>query len=244
MKYIPILSVLVPAVLAQIAPTGAAGIAGTVLDSKTLKAIPAARVIATRASAPPFSRSTRSGGDGAFQIQGLLPGTYSLCVQPATDEYLDPCHWGTTTTSVALSSGQTVSKVILKLSLAAIVSVEITDAKNVIRQMVGEGRRPDLAIGVWGPRKLYHPVHAIDSSTIPPTNVLNKNKDNSSTYSYRIAVPSDIGLSFSIGSRDLKLADSNGIALPANANQQAFQHAGGDKNPKKFGFSVLGRLAP
>jgi len=32
------------------------------------------------------------------------------------------------------------------------------------------------------------------------------------------------------------------VALPANASQQAFQHATGDPNPKSFTFSVLGFL--
>jgi hypothetical protein len=32
------------------------------------------------------------------------------------------------------------------------------------------------------------------------------------------------------------------MALPANASQQAFQHATGDPKPKSFSFSVLGLL--
>src|SRR5438552_19178049 len=81
MKYILVLSIAVHAALAQTGTTGAASIAGTVLDAKTLKPVPAALVIASRAGAPPFTRNTKSGGDGVFQIQGLTPGNYSLCVQ-------------------------------------------------------------------------------------------------------------------------------------------------------------------
>src|SRR5579883_1649587 len=50
--------------------------------------------------------------------------------------------------------------------------------------------------------------------------------------------PADTTLKLHISSRDLKLGDANGAALPANANQQAFQHATGDNNPKGFTFSV------
>jgi hypothetical protein len=32
------------------------------------------------------------------------------------------------------------------------------------------------------------------------------------------------------------------VALPANAIQQAFQHATGDANPKSFTFTVIGKL--
>jgi hypothetical protein len=53
---------------------------------------------------------------------------------------------------------------------------------------------------------------------------------------------SDTALNFYIASHDLKLGDATGLALPANASQQAFQHATGDPNPKSFSFSVLGLL--
>jgi hypothetical protein len=49
-------------------------------------------------------------------------------------------------------------------------------------------------------------------------------------------------MNFYIASRDVKLGDANGVALPANASQQAFQHASGDANPKSFTFTVLGLL--
>ena len=62
------------------------------------------------------------------------------------------------------------------------------------------------------------------------------------TYTYRLAVPRDTTLNFCIASHDLKLGDATGVALPANASQQAFQHATGDPNPKSFSFSVLGLL--
>src|SRR6266496_498535 len=88
MKYILVLLLAVHAAMAQTGTTGAASISGTVLDAKTLKPVPAALVIASRAGAPPFTWNTKSGGDGAFQIQGLTAGNYSLCVLAAGDQYL------------------------------------------------------------------------------------------------------------------------------------------------------------
>src|SRR5690242_10436011 len=93
MKYILVLSFAFHAALAQIGATRAGSIAGTVLDAKTLKPVPAALVIASRAGNPPVAKHTKSGGDGAFQVQGLATGNYSLCVQAAGDQYLDPCQW-------------------------------------------------------------------------------------------------------------------------------------------------------
>jgi hypothetical protein len=76
------------AVSAAIGQTATGSIRGTILDAKTLKPIPAALVIASRAGAPPFTQHTKSGGDGAFQISGLTSGNYSICVQAAGDLYL------------------------------------------------------------------------------------------------------------------------------------------------------------
>ena len=81
-------SILLLAVQAAIAQSGTASIQGTVLDAKTQKPVPAAWVVAIRAGTPPFTGNTKSGGDGAFLIQGLTAGSYSLCVQVEGDQYL------------------------------------------------------------------------------------------------------------------------------------------------------------
>ena len=52
----------------------------------------------------------------------------------------------------------------------------------------------------------------------------------------------DTPLNFQLTSRDVKVADANGTALPGNASQQAFQHASGDASPRGFAFTVLGLL--
>ena len=61
--------ILLFAVSAAIGQTGTASIAGTVLDAKTQKPVPAALVIASRAGAPPSTKNTKSGGDGARALR-------------------------------------------------------------------------------------------------------------------------------------------------------------------------------
>jgi hypothetical protein len=231
------LSILLLAVPAAISQTGIATIQGTILDGKTQKPVPAALVIASRAGAPPFTRNTKSGGDGAFQIQGLTAGTYSLCVQVAGDQYLDPCLWSGTPATVTLTSGQVASGISVKLTAASVLNVQVQDAQNALSQMTSDGRRPDLTLGVWGPGGLYYPAHASGSPA-----AAGSLQAGIASYSYRLAVPFDTALNFYIASHDLKLGDATGVALPANASQQAFQHATGDPNPKSFSFSVLGLL--
>ena len=237
MKYIPVFALALHAAVAQTGTTPSASISGTVLDAKTLKPVPAALVIASRADSPPFTRNTKSGGDGAFQIQGLAAGNYLICVQAAGDQYLDPCQWSGTPAGIMLVSGQAATGIKVALTPASVLNIQLRDAQRVMSQLTKDGRRPDLSVGVWGPRGLYYPAHAGSvpmGSTGPQASV--------STYGYRLAVPSDTALNFYIASRDLKLGDANGVALPANASQQAFQHVSGDSNPKSFTFSVLGFL--
>jgi hypothetical protein len=104
-KCILILSLAAPAAIGQ---TAVGSIQGTVLDGKTLKPVSAAWVIASRAGTPPFARNTKTGGDGAFQIQGLTAGNFTLCVQASGDQYLDPCLWNGTPVRVTMTSGQTI----------------------------------------------------------------------------------------------------------------------------------------
>jgi hypothetical protein len=236
-KLVKCISILLLAVLAAIGQTGTASIQGTVPDAKTQKPIPAALVIANRAGAPPFTKNTKSGGDGAFRIDGLTAGNYSLCVEASGDQYLDPCQWNSGPTTVTLASGQNAAGISLNLTAASVLNVEVQDAQNVLSQMTKDGRRPDLTLGVWGPKGLYYPAHASGNPTAA-TDL----QGGISSYSYRLAVPRDTALNFYIASHDLKLGDATGVALPANASQQAFQHATGDTNPKSFSFSVLGLL--
>jgi hypothetical protein len=83
---------------------------------------------------------------------------------------------------------------------------------------------------------MYYPARAVSTSGAAGLQA------SVTTYSYQLGVPRDTALNFYIASRDLKLGDANGAALPTNASQQAFQHATGDANPKSFTFTVLGKL--
>jgi len=221
----------------QTGTTGAASISGTVVDAKTLKSVPSALVIASRAGSPPFTRNTKSGGDGAFQIQGLTAGNYLVCVQAAGDQYLNPCEWAGSPAAVTLASGRAATGIKIALTPASVLNVQVKDAQKALSQLTKDGHRPDLSIGVWGPRGLYYPARAASA----PTGTASP-QAGITTYSYQLAVPRDTALNFYIASRDLKLGDANGLALPANASQQAFQHATGDANPKSFTFTVLGKL--
>ena len=184
---------------------------------------------------PPFARNTRSGGDGAFQIQSLAAGKYALCVQAQGDGYLDPCQWNGSPTTVTLVAGQAAAGVSLRLTGASVLNIQVQDAQKILSQKTKDGRRPELTLGVWGPKGLYYPAVRASGRPGAAGNL-------QSGFTYQLAVPRDTALKFYIASRDLKLGDAAGGNLPANTSQQAFQHATGDLNPKSFAFTVLGLL--
>jgi hypothetical protein len=224
--------VLAFAVWAAIGQTGTASIAGTLVDARTQKPVPAALILAVSGGPSPLTIRTKSGGDGAFQIQGIAAGKFSLCVQAAGDGYLDPCQWNGSPTAVTLVSGQVATGIVLRLTAASVLNIQVQDAQKILSQKTKDGRRPDLTLGIWGPRGLFYPAHALG----------NPGAAGSPQSVYRIGVPRDTALKVHISSRDLKLGDAAGVPLPANASQQAFQHATGDPNSKSFAFTVLGLL--
>jgi hypothetical protein len=230
------ISILLLAAVGSMGQTGMAGIQGVVLDAQTQNPVPAALVMANRAGAPPFTRNTRSGADGAFQIQGLTSGSYSLCVQVPGDRYLDPCQWNGNPTNVTVAPGPSAAVVSLRLEPASILNLRVQDAQGLLTQITKDGRRPDLTLGVWGPRGIFYPAVALGAISSPGP------QDGIRGYAYRLAVPCDVTLSLYISSHDLQLGDASGAALPANASQQSFQRRTGDPNPGSYSFSVLGRL--
>jgi len=137
-KLVKSILILLFAIHAALGQTGTASVQGTVLDAKTQKPVPAAWVIAVRAGPPPFTRNTKSGGDGAFQIQGLTAGNYSLCVQVEGDQYLNMCQWNGNPTPVALTSTQAVSGILLKLTAASILTIQVQDPLKVLSQPTKE----------------------------------------------------------------------------------------------------------
>lgn len=233
MKGLLILLLIVPAVTGQ---TGTGSIAGVVTDAKTGQAAADALVVAVREGAPPFSRSARAGADGAFQVEALPAGRYSLCVQ-AGSGYLDPCQWAGTPAGVTLGAGQAAAGEMVRLAAASVARIEVLDAQDLLNQKTKDGRRPAVTLGVGGPRGLYYPARAAGRSI-----VTGGGQGAQAAHVFEIGVPRDTALQLQVTSGDLKLGDEAGVALPGNGSQQAFQHGSGEAKPKSFTFTVLGLL--
>jgi hypothetical protein len=75
MKFTSVLLLSLSCAMGQTAQTPTASISGTVLDAKTQEPVPAALVMVIQSGAPPFSRNTKTGADGAFEIQAFQPAS-------------------------------------------------------------------------------------------------------------------------------------------------------------------------
>ena len=224
------------ALLAQSAkPVGS--IAGTITDAKSKKPITSALVSASRVGSSPFVVQTKSGGDGAYQLQRLEPGSYLVCVQASGNQYLNSCEWDGAAAGIVIGSVQSAVGINIALAPASVLNVQLADPRGALRQLTRDGRRPELNIGVWGPRGMYYPAREANELLATPGA-----RDSVSTYKYQVAVPHDTGLRFQIVSRDLKIGDANGLALTEEAKRPNFQHSTGDAAPKSFSFTVLEKL--
>jgi hypothetical protein len=210
------------------AQKGTGDIQGTVTDASNSKPIAGAFVIAIRSGLPPLSQTAQTGSDGSYQLHGLAAGGYSLCVQAPGDGYLDPCQFGGTAQQVTLTAGQHSAGNVTKLKPASILKVRLNDAKGLLAHYTKDGHEPDLLIGVFGlgPQRVFYPAHLVA-----------RDKNGSD---YRVAIPLDTPMTFSIASNSLELGDVTGTALLGNSSQLGFQQATGDPNPPSFAFTITG----
>ena len=206
----------------------AGGIQGTVTDASDNKPIAKAFVSATRTVLPPLRVTVQSGADGLFTIGGLPAATYTLCVAPASDGYLDPCVWNPPAPTVTLAAGQKSSGNILRMQPGSILKIHLDDPGQLLHQKSKTGYLPHLETGVQPPKGTFRPAHVAGMSL--------------TGIDYQITVPRDTSLVFAIRSFSLKLADANAVPLASSSAQQSFQHATGDASPVSFSYKITGVL--
>jgi hypothetical protein len=201
-------------------------IQGSVVDARTQQPLSGALVIARAAASASAVQSVKAAVDGSFLLQNLAPGKYSVCVKAGDSAHLDPCDWGQATYDVTLGAGQKSLANHVAVPLGSVVKIRIQDTSQWLFQKTKTGFVPDLLVGAFDPHGIFYPASVVNRD-IRGLNL-------------ELVVPFDTPLALSVASKAAKLADSNGIALPAGASQTAFQCASADSTARSFLFTVTG----
>jgi len=179
-----------------------AGIQGLVLtqDNKPIKGgVVTATQVGVKASATAaHGTSQGSGSDGSFSIANLAAGTYNVCVNMPSSQFLDPCHWSAPV-SVTLTSGQVLKGLQVKVKQGTTVTVHLNDPSQLLSANEGKKAGAHMLVGVWTPDGLFHAASV-------------SSKGNAAR-EYSVTVPYDTALQLSLFSGFFQMADSNGKAV-------------------------------
>jgi hypothetical protein len=163
MKQITLIFVLV----AGIAAAQGVSVSGTVTDdggtpiagaivSASLRSSAAAHPL-TPGKVPAFMAvmaKKPSGANGDFAIDGLLQGTYVLCVR-ANGPYLDPCVWADQPVSVDTTVGSVISGARVVAARGVTVTVRVNDPAALI---TADPAKDDVIVGTYNGRLPFVPA--------------------------------------------------------------------------------------
>jgi hypothetical protein len=201
----------------------AGSVTGLVTD-ESAKPIAGALITAHRATLPAASGSATAAVQGTFQIGGLAPGSYTVCVQVPGTDFLDTCEWAILPPRVDVKAGQAVTGLRFKLKKGAILHVRLNDPRKLLEPAASGKTVPYVLMGVQTAKGLLHPAALVSKDATGRT--------------HAVMVPFDTPLKFTLYSPHVALADEKGapaghgpivpITLPSGAS------------PKPLTFNVTG----
>jgi hypothetical protein len=193
--------------VAGLAQTGR--ITGTVTDDSGTPIVGALVMASLRSSPapltlvpgrPPFfmpvMANAAAGPKGEFQIDGLLVGTYAVCVENPERAFLNPCLWTDKPVTVDLAAGAAVSGVSVVAPKGVIVTVRVQDSQGLL---AANPANDDVRIGT------YH-----GKSPFIPARVSSRNATGKTM---SLAVPGGQSMIVAVSSTTFALADNTGKAF-------------------------------
>lgn len=179
----------------------AGGISGTV-TSEDGKPISGAFVTAVRQD-PLYSGNSMTKEDGAFTIDQLPGGEYTLCTQVPFSEWINPCEWTGAGPIVTVVEGQQSRKNEIQLQRGLIVQVLLQDPDKHVEKHNGTPVPAPVVFSVLDAAGLQH--------GLAPTH-----RDGSNTF-YQITIPPNKDFTLRAFSDALQLADDSGKTVAPNS---------------------------
>jgi len=138
-------------------------------------------VLVVRTRTPPFNSALVTAQDGTFDAPGLPAGTYRICPDIPSSQYLSPCTWYDPNAIVTVQDGQEVDGVSITLHQGSTITVVVKDPGG-LAQAKHNGNDPPqfLFIAVKGPKKIPYPLVG--------------GIQNGSSTTYQMVVPTDTPL--------------------------------------------------
>lgn len=171
---------------------------------------------------PPAFMSVRANAasteKGEFQIDGLLVGTYVLCVETSHGAYLNPCLWTDQPVRVEMAEDARVSGVSVVAPKGANVTIRVQDIQGLL---VADPANDDLRVGAYNGRSPFIPARVISRD------------GNGKTLS--LAVPRGKAANIAISSSAFALADEKGKAFGAGEAQIPVPSSSIDSIPADVG---------
>lgn len=128
---------------AQTAPSGV--IRGRILDGEGRLVFGA---IVQTSRQPGFGAETEltvaraeSSADGNFELTGLNPGIYRLCVQQMGSALLDPCEWSDTPVTVQLNAGGLLQGIDVPVEFGVLLRIAIDDPQETLKAEEADTKR-------------------------------------------------------------------------------------------------------
>lgn len=230
-----------PNLTAQSAPS--ASIQGLVASSDSKTPLPQTYVTAVKKGLPPASQYALVASDGTFKISGLRAGIYDLCLD--APGFLDPCQWDLPVTTVSIRDGQAFTANTLSIRPGTVIKLHLQDSSGLLSKPTSDGRTPSVVAAIWsgGGGKLVSTTASVSASgvpTLPKFHTLHQVAQTATAADYELPVPPDTPLRFYIGSHDLVIGDSAGVALANNESSPQFQQASNGSTATAFTYSVVG----
>jgi len=225
-----------------------ASISGKLVPELINTPISAAYVTAMKSGLPPYQQTVLATANGSFQISALPAGTYTICV--SATGFLNPCEWSLPTLVVTLGTGQSSVGNNLTIKLGTVAQLRIQDPSNLLSQKTTAGTNPFILAGVWTGRAANALLPTVFAATVvhPPLlpiqfHPVHQTGTDSTGANFEVSVPRNMPLIFHVTSGDVLLANSQGLSLVSNVDQQLFQYSFATKTPLSFLYTVTGLVA-